>query len=186
MTQDARKSSTGQEQRRAIAASNRSGLIWPFSGSNQTRPPGLLPGKSPRPRRHPCRSHPGAIDELANVTPDYENCLATVKLHLSGGETILTVSEGDGPVNALDCALRKALIPRYPQIAKVQLTDYKVRIIDGHSGTAARTRVLIDSTDGTREWSTVGVSGNIIDASWRALVDSIGYYLMKAFTGHPP
>ena len=117
---------------------------------------------------------------------DYENCLATVKLHLSGGETILTVSEGDGPVNALDCALRKALIPRYPQIAKVQLTDYKVRIIDGHSGTAARTRVLIDSTDGTREWSTVGVSGNIIDASWRALVDSIGYYLMKAFTGYPP
>ena len=84
----------------------------------------------------------------------------------------------------MDCALRKALIPRYPQIAKVQLTDYKVRIIDGHSGTAARTRVLIDSTDGTREWSTVGVSGNIIDASWRALVDSIGYYLMKAFTGH--
>jgi 2-isopropylmalate synthase len=109
---------------------------------------------------------------------DYENCLATVKLH-HGEQTILTVAEGGGPVNALDSALRKALIARYPEIAQVQLTDYKVRIIDGHSGTAARTRVLIDSTDGTRDWSTVGVSGNIIDASWRALVDSIEYFLMK-------
>ncbi|RYD28524.1 MAG: citramalate synthase, partial [Verrucomicrobiaceae bacterium] len=109
---------------------------------------------------------------------DYENCLATVKLHL-GGETILTVAEGGGPVNALDGALRQALVSRYPDIARMQLTDYKVRIIDGHRGTAARTRVLIDSTDGSGEWSTVGVSGNIIDASWRALVDSIEYFLMK-------
>jgi 2-isopropylmalate synthase len=109
---------------------------------------------------------------------NYENCLATVKLH-HGGETILTVAEGDGPVNALDGALRKALATRHPGITEMQLADYKVRIIDGHSGTAARTRVLIDSTDGTREWSTVGVSGNIIDASWRALVDSIEYFLMK-------
>jgi 2-isopropylmalate synthase len=82
-------------------------------------------------------------------------------------------------VNALDGALRKALATRYPTITSMLLTDYKVRIIDGHSGTAARTRVLIDSTDGTREWSTVGVSGNIIDASWRALVDSIEFFLMK-------
>lgn len=108
----------------------------------------------------------------------YENCLATVKLHLATGP-VLTVAEGDGPVNALDGALRQALISRFPEISDMQLTDYKVRIIDGHSGTAARTRVLIDSTDGTREWSTVGVSGNIIDASWRALVDSFAYFLMK-------
>lgn len=109
---------------------------------------------------------------------NYESCLATLKLSVDG-QTLLTVAEGDGPVNALDGALRKALETRWPSIRKMQLTDYKVRIISGHEGTAAKTRVLIDSTDGEHEWSTVGVSYNIIDASWRALTDSMEYFLLK-------
>jgi 2-isopropylmalate synthase len=106
----------------------------------------------------------------------YESCLATVKISLDG-ETVLTVAEGDGPVNALDGALRKALVGKYPQVTEMALADYKVRIIDGHKGTAAKTRVLIDSSHGVRNWSTVGVSYNIIDASWRALTDSVEYFL---------
>src|SRR5690606_39072827 len=94
---------------------------------------------------------------------------ATVKL-LVHGRPEYTVDEGDGPVNALDNALRKALLPHFPQIASMRLEDYKVRIIDSGTGTAAKTRVLVVSTDGTRTWSTVGVSTNIIDASWQALV----------------
>jgi 2-isopropylmalate synthase len=86
---------------------------------------------------------------------------------------------GDGPVNALDSALRHALIKFYPQLEEIRLTDYKVRIIDGISGTAARTRVLIQSADGRREWGTVGVSENIIEASLQALVDSMEYALLK-------
>jgi 2-isopropylmalate synthase len=106
-----------------------------------------------------------------------ESCEATVKL-LVNSRRIYTVEEGDGPVNALDNALRKALLAAYPRIAEVRLEDYKVRIIDGASGTAAKTRVLIESTDGKRTWTTVGVSTNIIDASWEALVDSIEYSLI--------
>jgi len=98
-------------------------------------------------------------------------------------QDVYMVAEGDGPVNALDGALRKALIPTYPEIQSVQLTDYKVRIIGTSSGTAARTRVLIDSSDdsiGHREtWSTVGVSDNIIEASWLALVDGYEYRLRR-------
>lgn len=107
-----------------------------------------------------------------------ESCEATVKLVING-EKVYVVDEGDGPVNALDNALRKALTPSYPAIAKMRLEDYKVRIIDSGSGTAAKTRVLVTSTDGQREWGTVGVSTNIIDASWEALVDAIEYYLAK-------
>ena len=103
---------------------------------------------------------------------------ATVKL-LIQGERIYTVEEGDGPVNALDLALRKALTPFWPQIEQVTLTDYKVRIINSSNGTAARTRVLIDSTDGRSTWGTVGVSDNIIDASWLALAESLDYYLQR-------
>ncbi|MDR3455931.1 MAG: citramalate synthase [Verrucomicrobiae bacterium] len=86
---------------------------------------------------------------------------------------------GDGPVNALDSALRSALTKFYPQLKKVTLTDYKVRILDGVAGTAAKTRVLIESSDGKREWGTVGVSENIIEASLQALVDSMEYALLK-------
>ena len=101
---------------------------------------------------------------------------ATVKLRVCGEEE-LTVAEGDGPVNALDKALRQALTRFYPEIASVQLTDFRVRILDPEETTAAKTRVLIESTDGKTSWGTVGVSENIIEASWEALVDSVEYKL---------
>jgi len=107
-----------------------------------------------------------------------ETCEATVKL-LINGDKVYTVDEGDGPVNALDNALRKALTPAYPAVAKMRLEDYKVRIIDSGSGTAAKTRVLVVSSNGERTWGTVGVNTNIIDASWEALVDAIEYFLAK-------
>lgn len=106
-------------------------------------------------------------------------CEATVKLSVHGVAEY-TVDEGDGPVNALDAALRKALRPFYSWIDEVRLADYKVRIIDGGRGTAARTRVLIVSSNGQKTWGTVGVSDNIIEASWRALADSFEYYGLKA------
>ncbi|HTS00541.1 MAG TPA: citramalate synthase [Bacteroidota bacterium] len=101
---------------------------------------------------------------------------ATVKLDV-GGEVIHTVAEGNGPVNALDTAVRKALTPVYPKLATFRLADYKVRILDGTNGTGATTRVLIETRNGTRRWSTVGASANIIEASWRALADSIEFGL---------
>ncbi len=103
-------------------------------------------------------------------------CEATVKVRV-GDFVHHTVAEGDGPVNAMDGALRSALMQSFPVLSKVGLSDYKVRILDAVAGTAARTRVLITSTDGTREWGTVGVSGNIIEASLQALVDSMEYAL---------
>ncbi|MBI2425070.1 MAG: citramalate synthase [Candidatus Hydrogenedentes bacterium] len=102
-----------------------------------------------------------------------------VKLRLPGGEEIHTVSEGDGPVDALNKALRKALEGIYPELASVHLEDYKVRILDGKLATQAKTRVLIESSDKESTWSTVGVSENIITASYRALVDSIEYKLLR-------
>ncbi|MGD0251398.1 MAG: alpha-isopropylmalate synthase regulatory domain-containing protein, partial [Verrucomicrobiota bacterium] len=105
-------------------------------------------------------------------------CEATVKVRV-GARRAQTVAEGDGPVNALDGALRSALVKFYPQLKQVTLTDYKVRILDSDTGTAAKTRVLIESTDGKREWGTVGVSENIIEASLQALVDSMEYALLK-------
>ena len=102
---------------------------------------------------------------------------ATVKVSVHG-EVLHTAAEGNGPVNALDSALRKALITHYPQIARFHLADYKVRILDGNSGTRATTRVLIDTQNDLQTWSTVGASVNIIEASWRALVDSFEYGLL--------
>ena len=90
------------------------------------------------------------------------------------------MEEGDGPVNALDAALRKALRPYYPAIDEIALEDYKVRIINGQAGTAARTRVFILSKDAHTNWGTVGVSDNIIEASWLALVDSFESRLRRA------
>ena len=104
---------------------------------------------------------------------------AMVKLDV-GGDVIHTAAEGNGPVNALDLALRKALVPLYPQLADFQLADYKVRILDSNNGTAAITRVLIDTQNGTKRWSTVGAGANIIRASWLALVDSVEYGLSVA------
>ena len=104
---------------------------------------------------------------------------ATVKVRVVG-EVQHTAAEGNGPVNALDMALRKALVSHYPDIANFHLADYKVRILNSDSGTAATTRVLIDTQNGTRRWSTVGASANIIEASWRALADAVEYGLTTA------
>lgn len=105
-------------------------------------------------------------------------CQAVVKVRVGKGITH-TVAEGDGPVNALDSALRGALVKFYPRVKKLKLTDYKVRILDSADGTASKTRVLIESTDGKEEWGTVGASSNIIEASLQALVDGMEYWLMK-------
>jgi len=105
-------------------------------------------------------------------------CEASVKVQVDG-KSSNTLAEGDGPVNALDSALRQALARFYPSVKKIRLTDYKVRILDSTAGTAAKTRVLIQSSDGQKEWGTVGVSFNIIEASLGALVDSMEYRLLK-------
>jgi 2-isopropylmalate synthase len=105
-------------------------------------------------------------------------CEATVKV-VVGKEHAHTVAEGEGPVNALDGALRAALLKFYKDLEGVRLTDYKVRIVNSSSGTAARTRVLIESTDGTSSWTTIGVNENIIEASLQALVDSLEYGLLR-------
>jgi 2-isopropylmalate synthase len=137
----------------------------------------LLIGKAMA-RREP----PFAVDAYHVSIRNHQGasiCEATVKVRV-GQKTAHTVGEGDGPVNALDGALRQALAGFFPALRKVQLTDYKVRILDGVAGTAAKTRVLITSSDGKREWGTVGVSENIITASLQALVDSIEYVLLKS------
>ncbi|MEM7386707.1 MAG: citramalate synthase [Verrucomicrobiota bacterium] len=112
------------------------------------------------------------------VGEGHETCEATVKLKV-GDQAEYTVSEGRGPVDALDAAFRKALVPFYSEISEVELKDYKVRIIDSQAGTGSKTRVLIVSARGGETWATVGVSDNIIEASWQALVDSYDYFLRK-------
>lgn len=102
---------------------------------------------------------------------------ATVKLHANGQRHIST-AEGNGPVNALDAALRKALSTSFPELERIHLADYKVRLLNENVGTGATTRVLIESTDGEKEWATIGVSENIIAASWEALLDGYVYGLL--------
>ncbi|NTV89010.1 MAG: citramalate synthase, partial [Clostridiales bacterium] len=104
------------------------------------------------------------------------NSSAMIKVKVGDQEEI-TAAEGDGPVNALDNAVRKALVRFYPTIEEMKLTDYKVRVLDSTSATAAKVRVLIESTDGREVWTTIGVSTDIIEASWLALVDSIEFKL---------
>ncbi|HCN19433.1 MAG TPA: citramalate synthase, partial [Planctomycetia bacterium] len=116
-----------------------------------------------------------AIVEKRNGAPVTE---ATVNIRTPLGEE-LTAAKGDGPVNALDAALRKALEKSYPNIKEMHLVDFKVRVIDPRGGTAAKVRVVIQSQDQQDIWGTVGVSENIIEASWEALVDSIEYKLLK-------
>jgi 2-isopropylmalate synthase len=106
-------------------------------------------------------------------------CEATIKVNVDGKEEH-TAAEGRGPVNALDNALRKALEKFYPQLKEVSLKDFKVRVVSTREGTAAAVRVFIESGDGRMRWGTVGVSRNIIEASWKALVDSVEYKLMKS------
>ena len=114
-----------------------------------------------------------------HAAADWNKCTAMVQIRVNG-EKVHKEGHGDGPVNALDVALRLALGPFFPVIGGVRLADYKVRIINGRRGTAARTRVFISSTDGKAEWGTVGVSDNIIEASWQALVDSFDYAVLQA------
>lgn len=120
--------------------------------------------------------HTSVTRHLRNERPLSE---ATVKVELPDGSLMHTAAEGTGPVDALNQALRKALEGMYPELAEVQLEDYKVRILDSRAATAAKTRVLIESSDSESTWNTVGVSENIIEASYEALVDSIEYKLIK-------
>lgn len=122
------------------------------------------------------------LDSKINVMFDnrkHTSAEAVMKIEVDG-EIEHTAASGDGPVNALDNALRKALLRFYPEIAMIKLIDYKVRVLEEKKGTCARVRVLIQSSDGNETWSTVGVSENIIEASWQALCDSINYKLFKA------
>ncbi|MGM3308652.1 citramalate synthase [Anabaena sp. WFMT] len=108
------------------------------------------------------------------------NSLATIKVAVNGNN-ILEAAEGNGPVAALDAALRKALVNFYPHIAAFELTDYKVRILNGHTGTAAKTRALVESGNGQQRWTTVGVSTNILEASYQAVVEGLEYGLLLHF-----
>lgn len=113
-----------------------------------------------------------------NQWKEGNSATAVIKVEVNGEQEI-TAAEGDGPVNAMDKALRRALELFYPQLLKMRLMDYKVRVIDTQQATAARVRVQIESTDGEKVWGTIGVSTNIIEASWVALTDSIEYFLME-------
>ena len=104
---------------------------------------------------------------------------ATIQVRAPGGELEHTAALGNGPVNAIDVALRKALLGFYPSIAEMQLVDYKVRVLDDKHGTEGMVRVLVESHDAYGHWTTVGVSPNVIEASWQALVDAIDYKLYK-------
>ena len=116
-----------------------------------------------------------------DLSQDVDSCnssaLATVKLAVNG-QDILEAAEGNGPVAALDAALRKALVNFYPQVANFELTDYKVRILDEYSGTAASTRVLVEWRSDFQRWTTVGVSTNILNASYQAVVEGLEYGLL--------
>ena len=104
-------------------------------------------------------------------------CCAQIKVEVDG-QIEITAGEGDGPVNALDIAMRKALEKFYPMVSKIRLVDFKVRVLDGKSATASKVRVIIESTDGQDSWTTIGVSADLIEASWIALSDSFEYKLI--------
>ncbi len=118
------------------------------------------------------------------VNGDGHGSEAIVKVH-AGGRRIVSVGEGNGPVNALDNALRGALAQIYPEVDGLELVDYKVRIVPGAKGTDAVTRVLIQTDDAAGSWSTVGVDENVIVASWLAIVDAVDYGLMRAGVAVP-
>ena len=111
---------------------------------------------------------------------------AQAMIQLRVGDAVMhTAAEGAGPVNALDNAVRKALLPHYPELADVRLVDYKVRIVDEHLGTAAKPRVVVESASGAERWSTMGCSENIIEASWQALHDSLELPLLRRQSSKP-
>lgn len=126
------------------------------------------------PNGHDGADGPAPSPALLGVTTE-----ATVKVHV-GEERVVATAEGNGPVNALDGALRGAIGAKFPALDHIHLTDYRVRVLDTGRGTGAVTRVLVDSTDGERTWTTIGVSENIIEASWQALYDSIVFGLLHA------
>jgi 2-isopropylmalate synthase len=120
------------------------------------------------------------VEQRADSEGETVTSEATVRL-VAKGERVIAVGEGNGPVNALDKALRSALEQTFPELATLQLTDFKVRILEGSSGTGAITRVLVESGDGTGDtWSTVGVDENVISASWHALEEAVSYGLLRA------
>ena len=123
---------------------------------------------------HGAPGDPTNADDAGRLTTE-----ATVKVHV-GLERVVATAEGNGPVNALDGALRGAIGPKFPALDHMHLTDYRVRVLDTGRGTGAVTRVLVDTTDGERTWTTIGVSENIIEASWQALYDSIVFGLLHA------
>lgn len=133
---------------------------------------------------HVTTTHRGGGDRAWNETSVDVDTEAVVKLWING-ERRVGIGEGNGPVNALDQALRSVLNDRFPALDAVHLTDYKVRVLDTDKGTGAITRVLLDSTNGDRSWTTIGVSENIIEASWQALVDAIVYSLLLAGPTQP-
>jgi 2-isopropylmalate synthase len=129
-------------------------------------------------RHKPCFELQAYRVIVEEATPGAPVAEATVRVRVKGIEEH-TAATGNGPVNALDLALRKALEEFYPNLREMALLDYKVRILDESKGTAAKTRVLITSGDGEDTWGTVGVAENIVEASWQALVDSIEYKLRR-------
>ncbi|MEM9979739.1 MAG: alpha-isopropylmalate synthase regulatory domain-containing protein, partial [Cyanobacteria bacterium P01_D01_bin.2] len=120
---------------------------------------------------------PGTVNQSPE-DPVSSYSLATVKVAVEG-KNLLHAAEGNGPVEALDHALRKALERFYPELERFYLTDYKVRILDSTAGTAAKTRVLVEFSDGARRWTTVGLSPNILEASYQAVVEGLEYGLLK-------
>ncbi len=118
-------------------------------------------------------------DHRGHAGDEHLTTEATVKIHI-GEDRIVATAEGNGPVNALDSALRQAIGPRFPVLHRVRLTDYRVRVLDTGKGTGAVTRVLVDTADDERTWTTIGVSENIIEASWQALHDAVVYALVHA------
>ena len=131
-----------------------------------------------RPRLFDVRSLTLLVKETAR---DAEEVFAEAALQLAiNGDEISGVADGDGPVHALDSAVRQALGHRYPRLSGLRLTDFKVRVVSGKEGTASKVRVLVTCSDGERSWTTVGAHENIIWASWKALVDSYEYGLLRA------
>jgi 2-isopropylmalate synthase len=135
-----------------------------------------LPGGTP-PRPFDLESYRVQVEHREDTAVISE---ATVRVRV-GGERVIATAEGNGPVNALDEALRVALSQHYPELKTFELADYKVRILDGSSGTGAVTRVLLKTANGGRDWTTVGVHPNVVEASWRALVDALTYGLAPDF-----
>jgi 2-isopropylmalate synthase len=118
------------------------------------------------------------LDYRVTVGQKREEAFADAAIRIRvRGEIVHTAAEGNGPVSALDAALRKALISAYPEVAGIRLEDYKVRILDGVAGTSATVRVMIDSARGNVRWTTMGASSNVLQASWTALADGIEYGL---------